>query len=204
METIHAQQQYETCSDEELIAKIRQGEPGISDYLLDKYKDQVRMKARAMYLIGGETDDLIQEGMLGLFKAVRDYQPDKNTSFKTFASLCIERQLYSTIQKYNRQKHMPLNSYVSLSQETEEGVLGELCEKNPEAIVIDRENQEQLYKEIKNTLSSLENKVLSLYLKGYSYEYIAQMLGKSSKSVDNALQRIRGKVGNVCRKYSEK
>lgn len=193
-------EQYENFTDEELIEKMHRGEAGISDYLLDKYKDQVRVKARAMYLIGGETDDLIQEGMLGLFKAVRDYKPDKNTSFKTFANLCIERQLYSTIQKYNRQKHMPLNTYVSLSQETEESLLHELREQNPEAIMIDRENQEQLYEEIKTVLSSMENKVLSLYLKGDSYEYIAQVLGKSPKSIDNALQRIRRKVRDCVEK----
>lgn len=196
---------YEAFSDEELIEKMHRGESGISDYLLNKYKDQVRLKARAMYLIGGETDDLIQEGMLGLFKAVRDYRPDKNTSFQTFASLCIERQLYSTIQKYNRQKHMPLNSYVSLSQE-EEVKLHEPSGQNPETLMIDREDQEQLYGEIQKALSKLENKVLSLYLKGYSYEHIAQILGKSSKSIDNALQRVRGKV-RICiekQDYTEK
>lgn len=196
-------QQYETFSDEELIEKMRQGETGISDFLLEKYKEQVRLKARAMYLIGGETDDLIQEGMLGLFKAVRDYKPDKSTSFKTFASLCIERQLYSTIQKYNRQKHMPLNSYISLSQETEETILWELREQNPEAIIIDRENSDFLYEEIKQTLSKYENKVLMFYLKGYSYERIGELLGKSSKSIDNALQRIRGKVRDCVTKYQK-
>lgn len=194
MEDRNTIQQYENSTDEELIVKMHQGEVGISDYLLDKYKDQVRLKARAMYLIGGETDDLIQEGMLGLFKAVRDYKPDKNTSFKTFANLCIERQLYSTIQKYNRQKHMPLNSYISLSEETEDMLLHELCEKSPETIVIDRENSDFLYEKIKQTLSKFENRVLTLYLKGCSYDQIGEALGKTSKSIDNALQRIRGKV----------
>ena len=106
---------YDDYSDEELISRLRSGESGISDYLMEKYKELVRYKARAMFLIGGETDDLIQEGMIGLFKAVQNYQPDKDTSFQTFATLCIDRQLYSAIQNSNRQKHMPLNSYVSLS-----------------------------------------------------------------------------------------
>ena len=105
---------YDQYSDEELIFRLRQGEMEISDYLMEKYKEFVRKKARAMFLIGGETDDLIQEGMIGLFKAIQNYQADKETSFRTFASLCIDRQLYSAVQNSNRQKHQPLNSYVSL------------------------------------------------------------------------------------------
>lgn len=110
---------YDQYSDEELIVRLREGETEISDYLMEKYKEFVRKKARAMFLIGGETDDLIQEGMIGLFKAIQNYQADKETSFRTFASLCIDRQLYSAVQNSNRQKHQPLNSYVSLSDENE-------------------------------------------------------------------------------------
>lgn len=193
--------QYEAFSDEELIAKMREGERGISDHLMEKYKDTVRSRARAMYLIGGETDDLIQEGMIGLFKAIRDYAPDKNTSFRTFACLCIDRQLYSAIQNSNRQKHIPLNSYVSLSTEMDTEVLQELWVENPESIVIDRERAVLLQKEIKSKLSAMERKVLDLYLKGYGYQKIAEILGKTPKSADNALQRIRAKVRSSIEEY---
>lgn len=186
--------QYEVFSDEELIQKMRCGEHGVSDYLMEKYKDLVRTRARAMYLIGGETDDLIQEGMIGLFKAVRDYIPDKNTSFRTFACICIDRQLYSAIQSNNRQKHIPLNSYISLNGELDEALLRELQVENPESIIIDRENTVFLHQEIQKSLSPMERKVLDLYLKGYGYQQIAEKIGKTPKSADNALQRIRTKV----------
>lgn len=186
--------QYDNVSDEELIARLRGGESGISDYLMEKYKELVRQKARAMFLIGGDTDDLIQEGMIGLFKAVRDYLPDKDASFQTFARICIDRQIYNAIQSSNRQKHMPLNSYVSLSQEEGESHLDELWTENPEAIIIDQENTKALEEEISRHLSPMENKVLDSYLKGYGYVQIARLLGKSPKSIDNALQRIRGKI----------
>ena len=188
--------EYQTCTDEELIVRLRAGENVISDYLMEKYKDLVRRRANAMYLIGGEKDDLIHEGMIGLFKAVRDYQPDRKTSFQTFAGLCIERQIYSAIQGSNRQKHLPLNTYVSLSAEEEENTMGEQWAENPEAIVIDRENVRILEEEIKKLLSPLENTVLSYYLDGYNYVQIGEILGKSPKSMDNALQRIRTKIRN--------
>lgn len=194
-------QQYDDLSAEELIARLRSGESGISDYLMEKYKDLVRKRARAMYLIGGETDDLIQEGMIGLFKAVRDYQPDKETSFQTFACLCIDRQLYNAVQSSNRQKHIPLNSYVSLSHENEESTLGELWSENPEAIIIDRENTQDLEQEISRVLSKMENKVLDYYLRGYGYVQIAELMEKTPKSIDNALQRIRGKIRICVDKY---
>ena len=188
--------EYQTCTDEELIVRLRAGENVISDYLMEKYKDLVRRRANAMYLIGGEKDDLIQEGMIGLFKAVRDYQPDRKTSFQTFAGLCIERQIYSAIQGSNRQKHLPLNTYVSLSAEEEENTMGEQWAEHPEAIVIARENVRILEEEIKKLLSPLENTVLSYYLDGYNYVQIGEILGKSPKSMDNALQRIRTKIRN--------
>lgn len=193
---------YENYTDEELIVRYRSGEKGISDFLVGKYKDLVRKKARAMFLIGGETDDLIQEGMIGLFKAIRDYQPGKDTSFYTFASLCIDRQLYSAVQSVNRKKHMPLNYYVSLSEEEEKNTY-ELWADNPESIIIDQENTEALKKEISLLLSPMENKVLSSYLKGYGYIQIAEFLHKSPKSIDNALQRIRGKIRDYIAKYQE-
>lgn len=186
---------YDDYSDEELISRLRSGESGISDYLMEKYKELVRYKARAMFLIGGETDDLIQEGMIGLFKAVQNYQPDKDTSFQTFATLCIDRQLYSAIQNSNRQKHMPLNSYVSLSEEEQEDIEGNWME-SPEAIIIDQESTRALEQEIQKVLSPMENKVLNYYLRGYNYIKIAKLMDKTPKSIDNALQRIRGKIRN--------
>ena len=192
---------YEQYSDEELIVMLRKGESEVSDYLMEKYKEFVRKKARTMYLMGGETDDLIQEGMIGLFKAVQNYQPDRNASFQTFAGLCIDRQLYSAIQNSNRQKHMPLNSYISLSEEEQEDIEGNWME-SPEAIIIDQESTRALEQEIQKVLSPMENKVLNYYLRGYNYVKIARIMGKSPKSIDNALQRMRGKIRNFTLSFS--
>lgn len=187
---------YEQYSDEELISRLRQGESDISDYLMEKYKEFVRKKARAMFLIGGETDDLIQEGMIGLFKAIQNYQSDKEASFRTFAGLCIDRQLYSAVQNSNRQKHQPLNTYISLSDEKETDCLEGSWSDNPEAVLIDQESTQNLEQEIMQSLSPMENKVLDYYLRGYGYVKIAELMGKSPKSIDNALQRIRSKIKN--------
>lgn len=187
---------YNEMTDEVLIERLRAGESAIADYLMEKYKGLVRKKARAMFLIGGDTDDLIQEGMIGLFKAVRDYQPDREASFQSFANICIDRQIYTAIKSSNRQKHQPLNTYVSLSDgEAEENFRDSCVEHdNPESILIDRENVAALENEMKKSLSPLENRVLQLYLDGNGYMDIARILGKTPKSIDNALQRIRGKI----------
>ena len=188
---------FDNISDEELIARLRDGETIIEDYLMEKYKGLVRQKARAMFLIGGDTDDLIQEGMIGLFKAVRDFQPGREATFATFARMCIDRQIYSAIQNSNRQKHLPLNSYVSLNQEDESSPIWELSVENPEEIIIDQETTRDLQQKISDYLSPIENKVLDLYLKGEGYVEIGRILGKSPKSIDNALQRIRAKIREV-------
>ena len=188
---------YTEYTDEELVEMLRQGDTEVMDYLLEKYKFVVRQKARVLYLAGGEADDLIQEGMIGLFKAVRDFQTDKEASFATFARVCIDRQIYSAIQNSNRQKHQPLNSYVSLNQEDESSPIWELSVENPESIIIDQETTEDLRKRISDYLSPMENKVLDLYLKGKGYVEIGGILNKSPKSVDNALQRIRSKIREV-------
>ena len=188
---------FDNISDEELIARLRDGETIIEDYLMEKYKGRVRQKARAMFLIGGDTDDLIQEGMIGLFKAVRDFQPGREATFATFARMCIDRQIYSAIQNSNRQKHLPLNSYVSLNQEDESSPIWELSVENPEEIIIDQETTRDLQQKISDYLSPMENKVLDLYLKGEGYVEIGRILGKSPKSIDNALQRIRAKIREV-------
>ena len=189
---------YEAFSDEELIEKLRQGEDDITDYILEKYKPLVRKKTNAMYLIGGETEDLIQEGMIGLFNAIRDYKPDKDASFYHFAELCINRQLYSALEASNRKKHQPLNSYISLSeQEHPDAVAAELLvdkESGPEQTVIEQEVWEEYKKRLAQKLSRMENQVLQYYLDGNHYIQIAEMMGKSPKSIDNALQRIRQKI----------
>ena len=186
---------FETLSDEELIVRMRENgdTDEIAEYLLDKYKPLVRKKARAMYLVGGETDDLIQEGMLGLFKALRDFNPAREVSFASFARLCIERQLYNAIQSSNRQKHQPLNTYISLSDEEFASELRQISVQNPEAIIIDQENAAGIEEKIHRTLSKFENQVLKMYLEGADYIQIAERLDRPAKSIDNALQRIRQK-----------
>lgn len=197
--------QYEELSDEELITRAKNGDSEVLDYLMEKYKGLVKNKARTMYLIGGENDDLIQEGMIGLFKAVRDFQPGRDASFQTFARVCVERQMYNAIKNSNRQKHQPLNSYISLSGEKEgnEDPLKDMWVENPESIIIDRENVRNLEEEISSALSPMENQVLKLYLNGSGYTEIARILKKSPKSVDNALSRIRGKIREKMMKYEK-
>ena len=192
---------FNKCSDETLIDIYRKGDEAAIEVLFERYKDIVRKKAKAMYLAGGDSDDLIQEGMIGLFKAIRDYSPDKAASFSTFASVCIRRQIQNAITNSNRKKHVPLNSYVSLYMNSEEGDnfmleerLSTSREEDPEKLLIAREQIEDRNARIKKELSKLEQQVLKLYLQGLSYEEIAEQLGKTEKSIDNALQRIRGKL----------
>lgn len=197
--------QYDGIKDEELISRFKNGESEILDYLMEKYKNMVRKKARTMFLIGGENDDLIQEGMIGLFKAVRDYQPDRDAAFRTFASICVDRQIYNAVQSSNRQKHQPLNSYISLSEQDGENEehLGDNWGENPESIIIDQENVQDLEQEITATLSPMENQVLEYYLAGNGYGEIAQIMGKTPKSIDNALQRIRIKIREQLEQYQK-
>ena len=197
--------QYDGIKDEELISRFENGESEILDYLMEKYKNMVRKKARTMFLIGGENDDLIQEGMIGLFKAVRDYQPDRDAAFQTFASICVDRQIYNAIQSSNRQKHQPLNSYISHSEQDGENEehLGDNWGENPESIIIDQENVQNLEQEITATLSPMENQVLEYYLAGNGYGEIAQIMGKTPKSIDNALQRIRIKIREQLEQYQK-
>ena len=186
---------YTEYSDEELIGLLREGRRDITDYIMEKYKGMVKAKARSMYLLGGDSDDLIQEGMIGLFRAVRDYRPDKNASFATFANLCVERQIYKAIEISGRQKHRPLNSYISLSEENSPLKNAEdTKQQNPEEIIIDRENADLMLEKIRQKLSPFENQVLELYLEGLDYHQIARQMEKSPKSIDNALQRIRNKI----------
>ena len=186
---------YEQFTDEELIERLRDGEQELEDYLMEKYKGMVLKKAHAMFIVGGEREDLIQEGMIGLFRALRDYQPGKSATFATFANLCVERQIYKAIEMSGRLKNKPLNSYISLSEE-ESPILDSLAfeQQDPEAIVIDRENVNVMQEKIRQHLSRFETRVLDAYLEGMTYTQLAEAMGKSPKSIDNALQRIRGKI----------
>jgi RNA polymerase sporulation-specific sigma factor len=178
--------------DEELIKRVGQGEKKAVDILMEKYKNLVRQKARPLFLIGGDREDLIQEGMIGLYKAIRDYLPEKGASFSTFANLCIERQLYTAIKASNRQKNIPLNTYISLSEmdfdKADENKL------NPEKLVIDKESISVLQYTLVRQLSPFEKKVFTLFTEGCQYTEIAKELEKSPKSIDNALQRIKNKL----------
>lgn len=193
-------EQYQNLSDEALIQRLRQGDAAVMDFVLDKYKPLVRKRANAMFLIGGDTDDLIQEGMIGLFKAIRDFKEEREASFYHFAELCITRQIYSAVEASNRKKHAPLNTYVSFYSETgEEGqplseVLISESADNPEQRMIEQENLEQFLEKLRGNLSKMECSVLDDYLSGLNYQQIAEKMGKSPKAIDNALQRIKTKI----------
>lgn len=193
---------YETLTDEQLIAKLRSGEKEIIDYLMEKYKNLVRKEANAMFLLGGENDDLIQEGMIGLFKAVQDYEPDQGASFYSFAKLCITRQMYSAIEASKRKKHSPLNSYVSIYDNSGETntlleTMGTRTITDPEELMISQEYARLIESKLEEQLSSLENRVLYLHLLGTDYKTIAKLLDKSPKTIDNALQRIKTKTQKI-------
>ncbi len=198
---------YEFLSDEELIQRLHDGDNRGTEYIIEKYKDLVRRKSKAMYILGADHEDLLQEGMIGLFKAIRDYDAGRDASFYTFAELCVTRQIYTAVQAAGRKKHSFLNSYVSLyggqAGSEEEGypeLIQELVaegSRNPEDMVIDRENLESLEMAIEKELSSFEKQVLELCLTGMSYTEIARVLGKTAKATDNALQRIKTKIRKV-------
>ena len=201
---------YQNLKDEELIEQLRLGDTKIMDFILDKYKPLVRKKANAMYLIGGDTDDLIQEGMIGLFKAIRDFSKEKESSFFHFAELCISRQIYTAVEASNRKKHAPLNTYISLYSGTnEDGVvladsLMAGLEENPEQMMIDQENMALFWEQLKECLSKLEREVLDYYLAGLNYQQIAEQMEKSPKSIDNALHRIKEKLYTMHKKALKK
>ena len=198
---------YDRMTDEQLLCDYKNGNQEIMDYLMVKYKFMVRKKARAMYLLGGENEDLIQEGMIGLIKAVRDFDVTQKTSFSSFAELCVSRQMYSAIEASNRKKHLPLNSYISLYEDSEQEGEGRSLplidtiesskENDQEVLYFGKEYTEAFSEQLKELLSPLENHVLYLHLMGTDYRTIAELLGKSPKSVDNALQRIKTKAQKI-------
>jgi RNA polymerase sporulation-specific sigma factor len=199
--------QYVSFTDEELIALLRDGDKPAEEALYERYKQVVRSKARTYFLIGADREDIIQEGMIGLYKAVCDYQFDKKTSFRAFAELCITRQIITAIKSATRKKHMPLNTYVSLNRSVYEGeserplidVLSSAQISDPEDVLISHENYAAIAESIEHSLSKLEHDALGLYLQGYSYQQIADALKKSTKSVDNAIQRVKKKLEEYLR-----
>lgn len=188
-------------AEEDVVVLAQNGNERALTYLLNKYKESVKLKARSYYLVGGEHEDVVQEGMIGLFKAVRDYKRTKNASFRTFAELCITRHIISAVKSATRQKHQPLNYYVSLNgtgNSANDFYEASVVRKNvdPEQLVIEQETVNGMEGRIDQLLSTFEARVLMYHLRGLNYHEIARLVGRESKSVDNALQRIKRKVEN--------
>jgi RNA polymerase sporulation-specific sigma factor len=189
-------------SDEDLVEAVRDGDDQALDYLINKYRNFVKAKARSYFLIGADREDIVQEGMIGLYKSIRDYRDDKLTSFKAFAELCITRQIITAIKTATRQKHIPLNSYVSLDkpiydEDSDRTLLDVICGSrvsDPEEMLINQEEFVDIEIKMGESLSDLERKVLMLYLDGRSYQEIAVDLKRHVKSIDNALQRVKRKL----------
>ncbi|WP_127595275.1 RNA polymerase sporulation sigma factor SigH [Paenibacillus lautus] len=193
---------YDVISDEDIVEAVREGDSGALEYLINKYRNFVRAKARSYFLIGADREDIVQEGMIGLYKAIRDFKGDKLSSFKAFAELCITRQIITAIKTATRQKHIPLNSYVSLDkpiydEDSDRTLLDVICGtavSDPEELIINQEEFVGLEDKMAEILSDLERKVLMLYLDGRSYQEIAVDLRRHVKSIDNALQRVKRKL----------
>lgn len=188
--------------DEEVIELVHRGDGDALEYLITKYKNFVRAKARSYFLIGADREDIVQEGMIGLYKAIRDFKEDKLSSFKAFAELCITRQIITAIKTATRQKHIPLNSYVSLdkpiydeeSDRTLMDIISSAKMMNPEELMLNKEKFDDIELKMSELLSDLERKVLALYLDGQSYQEISAELNRHVKSIDNALQRVKRKL----------
>lgn len=195
-------QEYDVMLDEEIVEDAKEGNPAAQEYLINKYKNFVRAKARSYFLIGADKEDIVQEGMIGLYKAIRDFKKDKLSSFRAFAELCITRQIITAIKTATRQKHIPLNSYVSLnkpiydedSDRTLLDVLTGTKVTDPEELIISREEFYDIEEKMGEILSKLEWQVLMSYLEGKSYQEISRELNRHVKSIDNALQRVKRKL----------
>ena len=195
---------YSNLTDEQIVTEIKQGDEYALSYLLEKYKELVNMKVGKYFMVGAEKEDIMQEGMIGLYKAIKNFDTKKQNSFKTFANLCIERQLITAIKTSNRQKHMPLNSYLSLNMaayDNNEDDSVELMDtfnsntiEDPLETIMKKEYYEQIHNNIEKSLSKFEKQVLDRFMKGESYNVIAKRLDSPVKSVDNAIQRIRKKA----------
>ena len=205
MNTVYSFENFASFSDEKLAVLAQQGNDRALDYLLSKYRIFVRNKSLSYYIVGADRDDIVQEGMIGLFKAVRDFSLERGVSFKTFADICVTRQIITAVKNASRQKHAPLNFYISLNKPVSEGegeatlgdIVGRAENANPEEIIINKEKVDTLGLEMNRILSQFELLVLSLYLQGYSYVNIGKAIGKDPKSVDNALQRIKKKFEKI-------
>ncbi|MGL4821020.1 MAG: RNA polymerase sporulation sigma factor SigH [Bacilli bacterium] len=201
-ETVDFHGRWSGMTDEEILFFLKQGETDALDYLIYKYRPFVRSKARSYFLVGADQEDVIQEGMIGLYKAIRSYNEEKLTSFRAFAELCITRQMITAIKTATRQKHIPLNSYISLdkpmyeedSERTLLDIISETNTSNPESVLIGQEDMLQIELKISEILSDLEKEVLTLYLDGRTYQEISELLNRHVKSIDNALQRIKRKM----------
>lgn len=193
---------YDKMSDEEVVELSASGDRRATEYILSKYKNLVKSRAKAYFIVGADHDDIVQEGMIGLFKAIRDFDITKQPTFRGFAEICVKRQIITAIKAAGRQKHMPLNSYVSLSDPVYEDnedrtlvdMIAERQPNDPEEMFLRRERAEMINAEIEDKLSDLEKTVLSLYLGGMNYQEIAAELKRTPKSIDNALQRIKRKL----------
>lgn len=193
---------YKNMSDEDLITVIKSGDKFALEFLIEKYKELVNMKVSKFFMIGAEKEDIVQEGLIGLFKAIKNYNPDMQNSFKTFANLCIERQLITAIKSSNRQKHMPLNSYLSLNttayEDDEDSNLIDIFDSHQIEDPLETITKKEYYKTVEiaidKSLSDFEKKVLNRYMQGESYVQIAEKLDAPVKSIDNAIQRIRKKA----------
>ena len=189
-------------SDEEIVKLAKNGDEMATEYLINKYKNFVRVKAKSYFLVGADREDIIQEGMIGLYKSIRDFRADKLSSFRAFAELCITRQIITAIKTATRQKHIPLNSYISLnkpiydedSDRTMLDILSGTKITDPEEVFISHELSDDLREKIQENLSELESKVLLSYLEGKSYQEMAKELNRHVKSIDNALQRVKRKI----------
>lgn len=195
-------QQFEELSDDELVEQVRLGNTDALDFLITKYRLFVKAKARSYFLVGADKEDIVQEGMIGLYKAIRDYNGDKLASFRAFAELCITRQIITAIKTATRQKHIPLNSYVSLdkpiydeeSERTLMDIITSPLSDDPMYAMINQEEFNFLEAKVSEVLSELEQQVLALYLEGRSYYEISELLNRHVKSIDNALQRVKRKL----------
>ncbi len=192
MKKFWMQEGLEAKTDEEIIGYIREGRSELNEYLMERYKELVRKKASSMYILGAEREDLIQEGMIGLFKAIRDYDFGRDASFATFADLCVLRQMYTAIESMNRKKNIPLNNYVSLFEDPISDI--EDTNMTPEDEVISRENAVHIQEKIEKILSPFERKAFELWITGMTSTQIAAILSKDSKSTDNALTRAKNKL----------
>lgn len=199
---IDTKDEFDNKLDEEIAMEAKEGNKRAQEYLINKYQNFVKSKSKSYFLIGADKEDIYQEGMIGLYKAIRDFRPDKLASFKAFAELCVTRQIITAIKTATRQKHIPLNTYVSLNKPIYEeesdrtllDVLAGLKVTDPEELVISNEEMKHIEKEIGQVLSDLEMEVLMSYLDGKSYQEIACDLDRHAKSIDNALQRVKRKL----------